>query len=163
VLDKDAFLKINQKLLENVFYRLEDVKYTWNHGPDLKICNNKFSSPSEFIKKYYREVFFKKDVDWSNEGEIRLLLETPQIYLNIKGAIKHIVLGKRLIADESNMRKLLSLILSSDLRNYFSLHSFAYVHSSLGGYITEDASHHIQIYLDEIIKEGEETTYFIEK
>ena len=84
VLDKDAFFKANQGILEQFFYKLEDVEYTWDHSPSLKICNEKYLSVSEFVQKNYREVFFKKDIVWANEVEARLLVDNPQIYLNIK-------------------------------------------------------------------------------
>lgn len=155
VLDRDSLLEVNKNRLEHIFYKLEDVEYTWNHGPSLKVSKEKYSSVSEFVQKNYRELFFKKDIDWTNEGEARLFLESPQEYLNIRGAIKHIVLGKKLVEDKSKMRKLLSIILSPNLRQYFTYHSFASMQSSLGGYITQDASSHIRACLEEMLKDGE--------
>ena len=155
VLDRDSLLEVNKNRLEHVFYKLEDIEYTWNHSPSLKVSEEKYSSVSEFVQKNYRELFFKKDIDWTNEGEARLFLESPQEYLNIRGAIKHIVLGKKLVEDKSKMRKLLSIILSPSLRQYFTYHSFASMQSSLGGYITQDASSHIRACLEEMLKDGE--------
>ena len=155
VLDRDSLLEVNKDRLEHIFYKLEDVEYTWNHGPSLKVSKEKYSSVSEFVQKNYRELFFKKDIDWTNEGEARLFLESPQEYLNIRGAIKHIVLGKKLVEDKSKMRKLLSIILSPSLRQYFTYHSFASMQSSLGGYITQDASSHIRACLEEMLNDGE--------
>lgn len=91
-----------------------------------------------------------------NEIEVRLFAEMPQLELRIIGAIKHIVLGKKLIEDKLKMKELLVKIASPEFAyaGYFSLHSFATVIKSIVGYMVVDASHHIKRYLDEMIDEG---------
>ena len=84
VLDREALLEVNRDCLQYLFYKLEDVDYTWNQAPSLEVNRERFSTVSEFVQKNYRELFYKKDIDWFNEREVRLFLETPQIYLNIR-------------------------------------------------------------------------------
>ena len=80
---------------------------------------------------------------------MRFLVESPEFYLDIKDAIKYIVLGKRLIDNRENMCQMLSLIATSDNLNidYFTPHSFATFSRSQGGYLVHDASHYIVQYL----------------
>lgn len=156
VFDRNDLIEINEDRLNKVFYKFEAIDYTWNHNPRVDICLEKYSNVSEFIHENYRELFYKKDLDWSNEWEVRLFAETPLLELHIIGAIKHIVLGKKLIEDKLRMRELLVKIASpeSAYAGYFSLHSFATIIKSIGGYMVVDASHHIKHYLDEMIDEG---------
>lgn len=154
--DKNELIKINEDRLKHIFYKFEEVDYTCSHNPEVKITREDYSSVSEFIQDNYRELFYKKDLDWSNEGEVRFFVETPQLELCIIGAIKHVVLGKKLIEDKKKMRELISKVTSPEsvYAGYFSLHSFATIIKSIGGYQVVDASHHIKHYLDEMVDEG---------
>ena len=60
VLDRDSLLEVNKNRLEHVFYKLEDIEYTWNHSPSLKVSEEKYSSVSEFVQKNYRELFLRR-------------------------------------------------------------------------------------------------------
>lgn len=156
VLDKNALIDVNQDHLGNLFYRLEDVKYTCDHNPRLGVMDEKYADISEFIHANYRKIFFKKYIDWSNEDEVRFLIESPECFLNIMGAIKYIVLGKRLVDDVSKMQELLKHICNPSYKcfKYFNPHSFACMSNSQGGYFTGDASHHILNYLECMVKCG---------
>jgi hypothetical protein len=156
VLDRDALIENNRDSLKDVFYVLEDVEYTCDHNPHMEVLPGDYSTASDLVHKNYKEIFFKKDIVWKNEGEVRFLVESPEFYLDIKDAIKYIVLGKRLIDNRENMCQMLSLIATSDNLNkdYFIPHSFATFSSSQGGYLVHDASHHIVQYLHEMNEEA---------
>lgn len=145
VLHKDAIIENNSDRLKEVFYKLEKVDYTCNHAPEIDIIPEDYSNASDIVRKHYKELFFKKDVDWEKEDEVRFLVESPEFYLNIKDSIMYIVLGKRLIENKENMSKLLSLIASptSKCYKYFSPNSFVTISKSQGGYSVYTASHYI--------------------
>ena len=120
VLDKDALIENNQDRLKGLFYKLEEVEYTCDHNPRMELLPEEYSNISDVVHKNYKEIFFKKDIDWKSEGEVRFLVESPMFYLDIKDAVKYIVLGKRLVENREHMRRMLSLIESSDtLKDYF--------------------------------------------
>ena len=147
VLDKEALIKINRDRLKEFFYKLEEVEYTCDHNPRMGLLPDEYSDVSDAVRRNYKEIFFKKDIDWKNEGEVRFLVESSEFYLDIKDAVKYIVLGKRLVENREHMRQMLSLIESSDtLKDYFHPHSFADISESQGGYFVHDASHHIVQY-----------------
>ena len=151
VLDKTALIENNLNRFRNVFYKLEEVEYTCDHSPRAEVTQGDCTTASDFVHLNYRELFFKKDIDWKSEGEVRLLVESPEWYLDIMDSVKYIVLGNRLIGNTSRMQELVSLIYSSDvLKDYFSPHSFATVLSSQGGYFIHDASHHVVQCLKEL-------------
>ena len=144
VLDKDALIENNRDSLEGLFYKIDAVEYTCDHNPQMELFQEEYSCVSEVVQKNYKEIFFKKDIDWKNEGEVRFLVESPEFYLNIKDSIKYIVLGKNLIANREHICRMLSLIDPSDaLKHYFTPHSFVSISESQGGYFVHDASHHI--------------------
>ena len=149
VLDRDALIENNRDSLKDVFYVLEDVEYTCDHNPHMEVLPGDYSTASDLVHKNYKEIFFKKDIVWKNEGEVRFLVESPEYYINIKDAIRYIVLGKRLVENREHMYRMLSLIESSDNLNkdYFTPHSFATFSRSQGGYLVHDASHYIVQYL----------------
>lgn len=156
VLDREALIENNDDRLKNVFYTLEDVEYTCEHNPHMEVQPGDCSNVSDLVHKNYKEIFFKKDIVWKNESEVRFFVESPEFYLNIKDAIKYIVLGKHLIENREHMCQILSLIGTSDSlnKNYFIPHSFATFSKSQGGYLVHDASHHIVQYLHEMNEEA---------
>lgn len=143
VLDEKILMENNKDLLSQYFHKIEDVSYCHNCSPDDSITNNEYCSVSDFLHKNYKELFFKKHDDWSYEKETRLLIESPRIYINIKGAIKYIILGSRMKADEAKVRKILDLMITpgSSAYKYFIPQSFTQVSRSPLGYSIDIASH----------------------
>lgn len=142
VLDQEVLIDNNKDLLADYFYKLEDVKYSVNCAPDNRITNRGYKSVTELISKEYRELFFKKHRDWSYEKEIRLFIETPRIYLNIKGAIKFIVLGGKLSKCDEKLNRIVEMMISpgTSCFHYLKPHSFAQMLPSGNGYLTVGAS-----------------------
>lgn len=98
VIDEEKFRSINSELfMSNKDIWLENVEYTGEFGyEDIeKQLDNK-----EFIRLYYRKLFMTKHPDWEHECERRLVgINLPE-YINIKGALRGVILGKKFI--ESN-------------------------------------------------------------
>ncbi len=149
VLDEKSLIENNKALLADVFFRLQDVEYSPSCAPDNSITEPKYAKISDFLKKNYKELFFKKHVDWSYEKETRLLIDSPEIFLNIKGAIKYIILGGRMKNDDEKIKKIVNLMISSEslAHKYFIPHSFAQVLPSPVGYSIEIASYIIYNHL----------------
>lgn len=142
VLDKETLLEINKDKLKNVFYKFDSVSYEIISAPDVEdVDAQEDLSISAFVQKNYHELFFKKHTDWSYETEERFLVESPQIELNIRGAIKYIVLGGRLKRDRQKMRELVSRLITpgTSIYKYLKPRSFAQISTSISGYFTESA------------------------
>lgn len=142
VLDKKLLLEINNKQLSSLFYKLEPVEYNIHCAPNDEIMHKRYSDVSDFVRSNYRELFFKKHTDWSYEGEERFFVETPEIYLNIKGAIKYIILGGRLKNNEEHLRQIIQKMITPGTQSYKYLvfHSFAEMIPSTHGYATVNAA-----------------------
>lgn len=143
VLDKEALLEINKKRLSKLFYIMEPVVYDVHCAPDDGIMNKSYADVKDFVRTNYKELFFKKHTDWSYEREERFFVEAPEVYLNIKGAIKYIILGGRLKNNEDSLRRIIEQMITpgSLSYKYFNMHSFAEMLSSVNGYLTVDAAH----------------------
>jgi len=120
VLDKNKLDKEFDNLLtrENIFgkrrkiYYTEDFthnmafRFTYDELNSLK-AGNKILKPK--IEKYYKEYFFRKRKDWSNENEYRYLIVSDRIqYLDIARSIAGIVFGY------NSSREFISLVNSLD-------------------------------------------------
>ena len=137
VLNQEVLINNNRELLANYFYKLEDVKYSVDCAPDNRITRRHYNSVSELISKEYRGLFFKKHRDWSYEKETRFFIESPRIYLNIKGAIKHIVLGRRVSSCDEKLKRIVEMMISpgTSCYQYLEFESFASILPSESGYI----------------------------
>ena len=152
VLDEKALIENNKDLLSEYFHKIEDVCYYHKCSPDDSIVEGEYSNVSDFLQKNYKELFFKKHVDWSYEKETRLLIESTKVYLNIKGAIKFIILGGRMKNDEDKVNEILDLMITpgSQVYKYFIPQSFAQVSRSPFGYFIDGASHIFYHQLEEM-------------
>lgn len=141
VLDTDSLVEANKDLLEGTFYKLEPVSYSINCAPKNGIEDKSYNGVSDFIQTNYKELFYKKHIDWSYEKEVRFLIEKPEVFLNIKGAIKYIVLGCRLKKDEGRLLELVKNIISPGevSYRYINLYSFAEMSPNINGYSTDSA------------------------
>lgn len=146
VLDKHLLKDINRENLKGIFHRTGLVKYGHRCAPCDSIMKRKYSSSSEFVHINYKELFFKKHLDWKSEKEVRFFVESPQVFLRIKGAIKYIILGERLSKDESSLQKLINLITTPGTQcfHYIITKSFAEMRTSPFGYFTGEAGYLIE-------------------
>ena len=67
---------------------------------DYRVINEQELSPESLIQhinKYYRELFFQKNIDWQDEAEYRLLLlqkgTTESVYINLKETVAAVIIG----------------------------------------------------------------------
>ena len=151
VLDKKNLIDINKELLSSLFYRFESVTYDFCCAPNIPVLASNLSV-SEFIQQNYKELFFKKHKDWSYECEERLFVEKSKVHLNIKGAIKYVVLGGK-FSDENRMRLVTEMITpGSNLYHYFDWHSLANIIPDTFGYKTMDAAMYIKSGLEQVDK-----------
>ena len=105
VLDKNKLDKQFRKLLvnENIFGKNGQIQYTedFTHNMAFRFMYDELNSLKAGInilkpkiEKYYREYFFKKRKDWSNENEYRYLIISERIEsLDITNSIAGIVFG----------------------------------------------------------------------
>lgn len=141
VLDKEKFLNINKKELCNKFHKLESVKYGFKNGANV-IIKDDYSSgkEEELIKKHYKELFFKKHLDWKQEKEKRLFgIDLPN-FLSIKGAIEYICLGPKFIKNNDSVCKLVDIITDSksECFDYLVPQSFADMTPYSYGYFVDN-------------------------
>lgn len=136
IIDKEKFITTNKNILENHFYKFEDIDYKLNNAKDDNIQND-FSSIQDFIKTNYKELVFIKNIDWKNEAEHRLFIMDYSGFFSLKGCIKKIVLGNKFVQDNESMHKLIDII--SDPKNscikQFHPHFFSTIETSPFGYI----------------------------
>ena len=127
VLDKRILDSLNQKKLKGIFHKNQGVSYSLDCSINEETLNKPYSSAKEFVRMNYKEVFFKKHKDWSRESEARFLVELPEFYLDINGAIKYIVLGSRLKDDEHKVLTLLDMMITpgTTAYHYLTPYSFA--------------------------------------
>lgn len=146
VLNETAVIENNKELLSQYFHALEEVNYTHNCSPDDTILGQEYSNVSEFLQQNYKELFFKKHVDWSYERETRLLVESPEVSLNIDGAIEYIILGGRMKNDEKKINEVSELIrsLNPNFKGGLHQHFFAQASPSPYGYSIDIASYLIK-------------------
>ena len=156
VLDKDSLLEKNKDLLAQRFYCLEPVNYSPHCAPKEGIAYESYSGVSDFVWRNYKELFYKKHLDWEHEDEVRFFVESPEIYLDIKGAIKYIVLGGRLKNDARHLSQLIEQMITPGTKsyNYFNLHSFAQMMPTVNGYLTVNAAPTILIQLKNMARES---------
>ena len=152
VLDKHILDLLNRETLKGVFHKTGMVIYRHHCSPNDSIMNTICASASEFVHKNYKELFFIKHTDWKSEKEVRFFAESPEVFLNIKGAIKYIILGARLSKDKDRLQKLIEHIVTPGTQSYHCLvpRSFAEMQPSPYGYFTCSAAYVIERLLGRI-------------
>lgn len=140
VIDKEAFISKNKDILENHFYKFEDVEYNLFNTPDDEKIDFEAETEQEFIKKNWKPLFFLKHKDWENEDELRLFIMDYDGKLSIDGCIKYIVLGRKLFLDNTRIKELVDIIVnpSSICYHKFTPRSFASMCYNTHGYDTMD-------------------------
>ena len=116
--------------------------------------NKRYSDVRDFVRTNYKELFYKKHTDWRYEREERFFVEAPKVYLDIKGAVKHIILGGKLKHNEESLQQIIMQMITPGTLSYkyFHLHSFAEMFPSINGYFTDDASPVIYMQLQKMAK-----------
>ena len=135
-IDKDLFIKKNKNILsrKKSFYRFGSVRYRPINAPRNVVYNGE--KLSEFIKKYYKSLFFLKHIDWQNEYEYRLFIIGNNEKLSIDGCIKYVVLGSKFYDNKKSMNELIDKITNAKSMCFrkFVPHSFAVAVYGIGGY-----------------------------
>lgn len=152
VLDKHVLLNLNRRSLNGVFHKTGIVRYCHRCAPSESVMERKGANVSEFVRNNYKELFFKKHNDWKYEKEVRFFVESPEVYLNIKGAIKYIILGERLCKNEEHLQRLITQVITPGTLSYHYLvpYSFAEMKTSPYGYYTGAAAYIIERFMGEI-------------
>lgn len=138
VIDKEAFIKKNQAILDNHFYRFDDVDYDIFNTPHDDKINYSAKNARDFIKDNWKALFFLKHKDWENEDEHRLFIMDYDGVFSIDGCIKYIVLGRKLFLDDARIKQIMDRVVDPDSICYhkFVPHSFATTSYNNHGYFT---------------------------
>lgn len=150
VIDKEAFVKNNQAILDRYFYKFEDVEYDIFNTPKEEKINYTAKTAQDFIKDNWKCLFFLKHKDWENEDEHRLFIVDYDGKFSIDGCIKYIVLGRKLFLDEVRIKQIMDKVVDPDSACYhkFIPHSFATSCYNNQGYFTFE----IAFKIDMIVK-----------
>ena len=161
VLDENEFKSKNKELFDKHFIQFGDVSYSIINSPSEDEFDYSIDSPHEFIKKHWDKLFLKKHNDWRYEVERRLFILDCENEFNIEGCIRYIVLGKRLVQDESKVKLLFDVLTNPQNSCYHNLtpNSFAAIEKSPIGYHSYDIGSTI---LDKIRQYKEDYTSYIE-
>ena len=138
VIDKNAFVQKNKEILDNYFYKFEDVTYSRTSAPKENSVNYDVETPEDFIKENWASLFFLKHNDWANEDEHRLFIMDYDGKFSIDGCIKYIVLGRKLFLDKAKTKQIIDMVVNPELLCYhkFVPHSFAASNYGVHGYQT---------------------------
>lgn len=138
VIDKEAFIKKNQAILDSHFYRFDDVEYNIFNTPQDDKINYTAKSARDFIKDNWKALFFLKHKDWENEDEHRLFIMDYDGNFSIDGCIKFIALGRKLFLDDARIKQIMDRVVDPDSICYhkFVPHSFATTSYDSHGYFT---------------------------
>lgn len=138
VIDKEAFMSKNKKVLDAHFYKFEDVEYDIFNTPNDDKINYKADTPEEFIKNNWKTLFFLKHKDWESEDEHRLFIMDYDGKLSIDGCVKYVVLGRKVFLDDSRIKMIIDKVVDSSSGCYrkFIPHSFATMCYDNHGYST---------------------------
>lgn len=140
VIDKEAFIKQNVQILNDHFWKFEDVSYSFFNTPNDKDIDYKVNSVQEFIKRNWKKLFFLKHRDWANEDEHRLFIMGYNGKFTIKGCIKYIVLGRKFFFNDARIKRLIDIFVNPQSCCYkmFVPHSFATMCYHTHGYMTHE-------------------------
>lgn len=104
-IDLDEFKKENDSLINDINTHFKDILYSNKvHDPSInyptidypRLLEVGISYFKELRKSYYKYFFYKKNLDWQTESEIRLLhfgKPDNDYYCSIKSSLKRIILG----------------------------------------------------------------------
>lgn len=140
-------------MMGNVYYRWAKCSYEKPEEINA-FCTN---SPIEVIlRKYSKQIFLTKHVDWEQEHETRLCIFDNQEddMICIDGCIEGICLGKKFMDNSECMVKLAEHLASSNKKfyNHINTDAFGVIASTDGGYDAWAIHPNIDVRIDEIIK-----------
>ena len=122
-------------MMGNVYYRWTKCS---NEKPEETnaFCTN--SPIEDILKKYSKQIFLTKHVDWEQEHEIRLCIFDNQEddMIDIDGCIEGICLGKKFMDNSERIVKLAEHLISSNQKfnNQINTDAFGVITSTDGGY-----------------------------
>lgn len=106
VINEEKLLNKNPELKNCSFYKFEDVIYVnWTNSSIVE----KSSNPEAVLIKNYKNLFFKKNLDWELERERRLFILGELEFLDINNCVEYICLGFRF----ENYDELVNVILNN--------------------------------------------------
>lgn len=135
VINEKRFLRINKTILKNKFYDFKRIKYRSKNSVEGE--KQDYTDSESLIKRYYKEIFYKKHNDWRGENEKRFWgIDLPKEF-SIYGAIEFICLGHNFVNNASHMNDLLDIISdsSSPFYNYLRPASFTEIKPYEHGYL----------------------------
>ncbi len=99
VIDKDLFIEENENIFSDPFTFYKSIKYT-NKDPYKFINYKEINSEGlddyieNFIRSYYKYLFFRKHNDWKTEYEWRLIhYNANEVYCSIQKSLKSVITG----------------------------------------------------------------------
>ncbi len=136
VINENKFRNRNHEVFENYFVRFGNVNYGIINAPEEDDIDYDLTSPQEFIEKNWKKLFLRKHKDWEYEGERRLFIMNYEDDFSIEGCIESVILGNRMVQDESKIRLLLEMLIDPHNHCYHDLvpASFATVMKGPVGY-----------------------------
>lgn len=149
VIDEEKFIQINQNILKNTFYIIEDVSYN-ELLYNSEVNSSEYKDSNLFLKDHYNHIFFNKHLDWEREHERRFLgINIPE-YLSIDGCIKYICLGRYFRKED--VQQIVQIIIKSINKHNQILtpHDFAIQTNTNGRIMALDYAHSILINLNRL-------------
>lgn len=140
VIDKDSFIRENSDLLNTpgCKYAIETVRYS-DFVKEIKYDNTDYTN---FLFKHRKPIFFTKNADWKEEGEVRFLgINLTSNFLSIQNSIAYICLGTRFFDarnDGKDYRRILAETLTDSANKCYHRiipDSFATMVCSFGHYL----------------------------
>lgn len=123
IIDEPLFIERNKKILRGKSYIIDNVEYTTRaYNKHITIS----SDTEESIKQYYKQILFKKHIDWEREHERRLvILDSSNInFLSIQNCVSAICLGNRFNKNKEYNEEFLHKILNNPQNKcYHQIHS----------------------------------------
>lgn len=108
VINEKKLKEQNKKLLNQLFWKLENVEYEPYMTNENPIESD---IPESFVKENYRTIFYEKHYDWQQEDERRFMCINGPEFLSINNCIEFICLGSNF--EKENYTKLSNIIILS--------------------------------------------------
>lgn len=145
VINETKFIEKNKSILNEIFWKIENVKY------DSYIYNDNPTDSDNskgFLEKNYKNIFFKKHNDWIQEDERRLFCINGPSFFSIDDCIEFICLGNKF---ESKYYSMLANVLISNVEKDFTKlipHDFTFQINSDGRCLCMDNAFRIIDYVE---------------
>lgn len=154
VLDENKFVEKNRRILQDIFYKFEDVSYDgYLLRTSEKVRIDRNQDIKKLVAENYKSIFFHKHQDWKMEDERRLLMIGNDNKLSIEGCVKRISLGYKFVNDKYQMLKLVNYMINHEYKCFRKLHprSFSGCFNDQTGYEEIEVCHMFYNMLNEIV------------